>query len=158
MSYDFTADDIFGMAEQMEQNGARFYRDASAKSSNAKEKTFLEELARMEDDHKKTFAAMRLELSGKEKTDTVFDPAGEAVLYLKALVDTKVFFEKPINVTAMRDILKSAIEAEKDSIVFYLGMRDAVPKQMGKDKIDGIIKEEMSHVRLLSRELVARGK
>ena len=54
----------------------------------------------------------------------------------------------------MGKILKAAIEAEKDSIVFYLGMKNAVPEKLGKDRIEGIIKEEMGHIRLLSRELV----
>ena len=29
MSFDFNADDIFEMAEQLERNGAKFYTDAS---------------------------------------------------------------------------------------------------------------------------------
>ena len=35
-------------------------------------------------------------------------------------------FEKEIDVSSMQAILKSAITAEKDSIVFYLGMKEAV--------------------------------
>ncbi len=54
----------------------------------------------------------------------------------------------------MKEILKAAIEAEKESIVFYLGMREAVPGTLGKSRLDDIIKEEMGHIRLLSRELV----
>jgi rubrerythrin len=54
----------------------------------------------------------------------------------------------------MEKILKAAIEAEKDSIVFYLGMKNAVPEDLGRTRLDDIIKEEMNHVRLLSRELV----
>lgn len=111
-------------------------------------------LAAMEDEHEKTFKSIRAELSEKEKVVTVFDPQGEAALYLRALADTRVFFEKDIDVTSMREILKSAIEAEKDSIVFYLGMKDAVSENLGKDRIDGIIKEEMGHIKLLSKELI----
>lgn len=46
-----------------------------------------------------------------------------------------------------------AIGLEKDSIVFYLGMKEAVPQRSGRDKIEGIIKEEMRHMATLSREL-----
>jgi rubrerythrin len=74
--------------------------------------------------------------------------------YLKALADTRVFFEKDMDPTTMKEILKAAITAEKDSIVFYLGMKELVPEKMGKAKIDDIIKEEMSHIRLLSARLV----
>jgi rubrerythrin len=63
-------------------------------------------------------------------------------------------FEKDLDPTTMKDILKAAIGAEKDSIVFYLGMKELVPAKLGKDKIDDIIKEEMSHIRLLSARLL----
>jgi rubrerythrin len=107
----------------------------------------------MEVDHEKTFNAMRSDLKAAEKSATVFDPEGEAALYLRALVDTRVFFEKKVDVSSMEKILKAAIEAEKDSIVFYLGMKNAVPEKFGQDRIEAIIKEEMGHIRLLSREL-----
>ena len=154
MSYDFNADDVFEMAEQMERNGGKFYRTAADSVDDSTNKDFLLELAAMEDQHEKTFKAMRAELSDQEKASTVFDPEGEAALYLRALADTRVFFEKEIDVTTMRNILKSAIEAEKDSIVFYLGMKEAVPENLGKGRLDHIIKEEMGHIRLLSKKLV----
>lgn len=155
MSYDFSADEIFEMAEQLERNGAAFYRNAAEAISDDAAKELLNRLAAMEDDHEKTFADMRRELTAAEKGATVFDPEGDAVAYLKALADTRVFFEKEIDTGSMKEILKSAIEAEKDSIVFYLGMKEAVPEKMGKNRLDAIIKEEMGHIRLLSKELTA---
>jgi rubrerythrin len=155
MSYDFNADDILAMAEKMEINGGKFYRTAAKNTSEPANKEFLLELAVMEDQHEKTFKTMRAELSAKEKESTVFDPEGEAGMYLRALADTRVFFEKEIDVTSMKAILKSAITAEKDSIVFYLGMKEAVAESLGKDRIDHIIREEMGHIKLLSGKLVA---
>jgi rubrerythrin len=155
MSYDFNAADILEMAEQMERNGATFYRDAADKISDDAAKQFLLELAAMEDDHEKTFAAIKADLTADEKASTVFDPTGESAQYLKSLADIRVFYKKDMPATTMREILKSAIEAEKDSIVFYLGMKDLVPDALGKDRIDAIIKEEMGHVNLLSRKLLA---
>jgi rubrerythrin len=55
----------------------------------------------------------------------------------------------------MKEILKAAIVAEKDSIAFYLGMKDAVSDNRGKQRIEAIIKEEMQHIRILSKELAA---
>ena len=153
MSYDFNADEIFAMAEQLERNGAEFYRQAAQSVVQPDRKSFLEQLAVMEDDHQKTFAAMRADLKSQEKQGTAFDPEGEGVLYLKALADTRVFFEKKIDLSSMESILKAAIEAEKDSIVFYLGMKSAVPEGRGKGRLDAIIKEEMGHIRLLSQNL-----
>ena len=108
-----------------------------------------------EEEHAKLYASLRAALPEKEKTVTVFDPDNESVLYLRALADTRVFFEKTIDMKSMKEILKSAIEAEKDSIVFYLGMKDVVPESLGKSRIDHIIKEEMGHIRSLSKELIA---
>jgi rubrerythrin len=154
MSYDFNADEVFQMAEQMERNGQTFYRTAAEAVRDDEKKKLLLKLADMEVEHEKTFKAMRAELTEKEKSSTVFDPDGESVLYLKALVDTRVFFEKDMDVSSMEKILKAAIETEKDAIVFYLGIKNAVPVNLGQDRLDHIIKEEMGHVRLLSRELV----
>lgn len=152
--YDFNADEIFEMAEQLERNGSKFYRTAAETVTLPEESALLLKLAAMEDEHEKTFQRMRSELGDQEKTATAFDPGGEAAHYLRALADTRVFFEKKIDISSMKEILKAAIEAEKESIVFYLGMREAVPGKLGKSRLDDIIKEEMGHIRLLSRELV----
>lgn len=155
MAFDFNAKDVFEMAKQIERNGVKFYEAAAAGVSGESEKKMLLALAKMEVQHEKTFADLEKELTEKETAATAFDPNNEAALYLKALADTKVFFDKKIDTSSMKEILKDAITAEKDSIVFYLGMRDLVPGKLGSQRIDDIIKEEMSHIRILSKELVA---
>lgn len=153
MAFDFNADEIFEMAEQMERNGAQFYRDAAEKVSDGKSKDLLLRLADMEVEHEQTFVEMRKYLSDQDKQSSVFDPEGETVKYLKALVDTRVFFKKKIDATSMKDIFKEALLAEKDAIVFYLGMKDLVPEERGKRHLENIIKEEMDHIRIIGREL-----
>jgi rubrerythrin len=154
MSYDFNADEVFEIAEQIERNGAKFYRKAAENIDDDENKKFLLELASMEDEHEITFKKMRSELTRDEKAMTTFDPEGESEAYLKSLADTRVFYEKEIDTTSLKEIYKNAIIAEKDSIVFYLGMKDIVPAHLGKEKLDGIIKEEMSHIKLLSKKLL----
>jgi rubrerythrin len=158
MQYDFNANEILQMAEQLEKNGAEFYRKSMEKIQDPEGKKLLLSLAEMEDQHEKTFATLKSKLTADEKAQTVFDPDGESVRYLKALADSKVFFEKTIDTDSMEGILKEAITAEKDSILFYLGLKDVVPEALGKDKVDMVIKEEMSHINLLTRELVALKK
>jgi rubrerythrin len=155
MSFDFNADDILEVAEQLERNGSRFYRHAAENIDSPSIRELLTELALMEDQHERTFKAMRSELSQTEKGPTVFDPGGEAALYLKALADTRVFFEKEMDVQTVQEVLKAAITAEKDSIVFYLGMQEAVPRELGGKRLDQIIKEEMAHLKVLSSKLAA---
>jgi rubrerythrin len=50
---------------------------------------------------------------------------------------------------SMRDVLVLAIQAEKDSIAFYTGMKEVVPARYGGDRIGDVIKEEMSHLAIL---------
>jgi len=153
MSYDFNADEVFAMAEQLERNGANFYRSAAEKTGDSANKDFLLELAAMEDDHEKTFTDMQKTLKDEETFSATFDPDDENALYLKALADTRVFFEKEQPGNSFKDILNCAVQAEKDSIVFYLGMKELVPPELGQSKIDDIIKEEMGHIRLLASRL-----
>ncbi len=94
-------------------------------------------------------------MKNDEKTATVFDPNNESMAYLRALADTRVFFEAKIDLKSMEEILKAAIMAEKESIVFYLGMKEIVQNSLGEKRIEQIINEEMGHITMLSRELVA---
>jgi len=165
MSYDFSADEIFEMAEQIERNGARFYRKMAEKISDKSIGELLLDFAAMEDDHERVFASMRADLSDKEREPNIFDPGDEAALYLRALADLRVFNEKAEDGFVLPEdlsesekgikVFREAIKQEKDSIVFYLGMKGLVPENLGREKIDSIIKEEMKHIRLLSNELAS---
>jgi rubrerythrin len=159
MSMPFNADEVFEMAEQIERNGARFYRAAAEKFPEVSE--LLLELAAMEDKHEKTFAAMREELSGTEAEPIVFDPDGQAQLYLQAMADEHIFNLKsdPVNQLGNLDspdeVLKTAMGIERDSIAFYAGLKESVSRKAGKDKVEGIIKEEMNHIVILSQKMKA---
>lgn len=153
MTNEFNADDILEMAVKIEQNGAVFYRDAAGQVEDKKNKDFLLELARMEDDHGVIFSNLKKELTAREKMTTTFDPTDENILYLNAFADSKVFFKKEKPDNNFKTILHCAIQTEKDSIVFYLGIKELVPEKYGRSKIDTIIKEEMGHIRLLAGKL-----
>ena len=62
----FDADEIFEMAEQIEHNGAKFYRKAAEPIAGGNRDLLLR-LAVMEDEHERTFAGMRGEMSDAEK-------------------------------------------------------------------------------------------
>jgi len=155
MNYDFNADEIFEMAEQLEKNGAAFYRNAAEAASQADLKQLLLEFAEVEDQHEVTFAKLRAGLSEAEKASTVFDPGNETAQYLKALADTRVFFKKEMDTSSAKEVFKAALLAEKDSIVFYLGMKEMIPDKLGKSKLDDIIKEEMGHIKVIGNKLAA---
>ncbi len=55
MTVGFTAFEIFEIAEQIERNGAKFYRQAADMTSDKSMSHFFCQLAEMEDNHEKTF-------------------------------------------------------------------------------------------------------
>ena len=157
----FNMDEVFELAEQIERNGGKFYRKAAESSRNENASSLLLSLAVMEDEHEATFKAMRAEVSADEKAPTIYDPEGQSVAYLKAMASGHVFdvssdpSDKLTGGETLKEILAIAITAEKDSIVFYLGIKDVVPEKLGKDQMDGIIKEEMGHITLLTNKISA---
>jgi len=161
MGITFNAFEIFEMAEQIERNGVKFYRKAAEGNSDQEICQTLLDLADMEAEHEETFANMRKQISYKERELITFDPENEMALYLQAMASGHVFDLKKdpsqqlTGKETVEDILKMAIEAEKDSIVFYLGLKDFVPIKAGRDKVEEIIKEEQSHITLLSQKLAA---
>ena len=54
------------------------------------------------------------------------------------------------------EVLKRAIEKEKDSITFYEGLKDFVSTSDDKNKVDDIIEEEMHHIEILNQALKQR--
>lgn len=163
MAITFSADEIYTMAEQIERNGAAFYRKAARGASGRQAADVLLDLARMEDDHERTFRQMKADLAGHERAEATFDPIGEGALYLHAMVEGKIFdfTVKPADrlsgAEGLADILHAAIGLEKDSILFYVTMKGMVPKGSGQDRIEDIIQQEVGHVATLSEKLTALG-
>ena len=159
MSIKFNADEVFEMAEQIERNGEKYYRRAAQGVKEKKSQKFLLQLADMEAQHQQTFAAMRAEVAAAAKEDTVWDPENEAVAYLRAMADSNVFklsedpAESLTGKESLNDIFTKAVGMERDSIVFYLGLRDMVPPRLGRNKVDAIIEQEKGHIVALTRML-----
>ena len=159
MSITFNADEIFEMAEQIERNGAKFYREAAANASDADVKEMLLSMAAMEDGHELTFSQMRKELSAEDKAANVFDPDNEAAQYLQTMADfhgtegKASSTEKLTGNESVAEVLKIAMQAEKNSIAFYVGIKDLLVTKSGQQKIQAIIVEEMAHVSTIGGKL-----
>lgn len=154
MPIKFNIDEVLEMACRIERNGARFYRDASAIVSDDKETGLLQKLAEQEDEHLAVFEGMRQHLTAAEKEDDTYDPDNEAVLYLQAMADSNIFDDKELGGDeTLGDIFKLALQAEKDSVAFYVGLKEMVPDEAGKEKMSAVIREEMSHIRWIIDEL-----
>ena len=161
MSIAFSADEILAIAEQIERNGAKFYRMAAEQLNDDDSKATLNWLADEEDKHEKTFATMRANMNSDGPLCSVWDPDGQCEQYLRALADGKVFDLKvdPATIVkqlkTLKDVLEFALDIEKDTVVFYMMMAKMGSEHVNKAKIQDILDEEISHVALITNKLTA---
>jgi len=156
MAASFNIDEILQMAIQIERNGGKFYRLAADMTADTEVRKSLLMLASMEDDHETTFETLR-EKGDLDGFDLDLD--GQAAAYLQAVADGYVFDvdEDPAKVLAgdpdAGQILRIAINREKDAVTLFAGLKEAMPAGWGHDRVDAIIREELSHIAILSDEI-----
>jgi rubrerythrin len=158
MTVTFNAFEVFEIAEQIERNGTNFYIRAAELFDDPKTNELFLRLAEWERQHEQTFAQMKEQLSEQDGQQSALEPddlmpnpgimAGLAVFGIRS--DPAKELHGRQNRT---DILRRAVEKEKDSIVFYQGLKGFVPAEANKEKIDDIIKEEMKHIVILDQSL-----
>ncbi|MBN1604749.1 MAG: ferritin family protein [Chitinispirillaceae bacterium] len=159
MAVAFNADEIFKIGVQIEKNGHEFYSVAAQKTENPDIKKLLEELAHWEERHIVIFENLRKELSALPDAMDEFDPDNMTHLYLKSIADSKIFvkgqkMDDELNkCESPADILAAALAFEKDSVIFYSSIKEAVRSDLGKANIDKLIREELLHVGVITQEL-----
>jgi len=159
MGDQFNAEEVLQMAEQIERNGQEFYRNASKAVDDFEISRLLSDLAVWEEGHEALFASMRTELSEEEKSQTAIDPYCESAMYLKAMADSHVFnkntdelLSKSAESQNPDKVIDLAIQFEKDSLLFFLGLERLVSKRFGKERIYKIIDEEIGHISYLEKQ------
>lgn len=150
-----TADDVFAMAVRIEENGEAFYSGAAAKAEDPDVKKLFEDLAAMEAGHIKVFEALRSALPGSFPADAVWDQDGVAESYLQTTANTHIFTvesttERLAQVKTPMQALEMALQFEKDSVAFFVGMKELLPDTKGKAKIDVLIRSEMQHIQMIA--------
>ena len=161
MDIEFNAFEVFEIAEKIERNGAKFYRRA-ADLFNADTAKMFRELANWETKHVQIFSDMRKLLFEQTRELRTFKPEDRMLPDAQAMAGLAVFGIRPdpsdelTGKESKVDVLRKALEKEKDTIVYYTGLKDFVPARAGKDKIADIIKEEMHHISILSQSLQQR--
>lgn len=162
MGVTLNAFEIFEIAEKIERNGARFYREAADLFDDSQNRDLFLRLADWETEHERVFADMRNELSAQGPEFRTFEADNDVVFDAQSMAGLAVFgcsMDPSMELTgkeSITDILKGGIEREKDSIIFYTGMRAFIPAETGQDRIGDIIKEEMHHIRILKQSLQSR--
>jgi rubrerythrin len=150
----FSAKEILEMALRIEENGVEFYTQAGSASKSKKLKELFTFLTEEEKKHITIFGEMDSSVPDDTKPDTLDPYLDEASLYLKALANSRVFTNKNEGkrlagkVSSEEEALLTAINMEKDSILFYNELHNAITN---KDKaiLGRIIEEEKKHLRKL---------
>lgn len=153
----FNADEIFDIARRIEENGETFYRKAAELVQDEQAKKILTTLADWEVRHARFFAELQAETDTGGSAEA-YDPEDQAVQYLQAFADGQLFdlstppAEKLSPSVTVEEVFGFAIDLEKEAVCFYSAMQEAVPENLGRDRIGGIVKEELAHVRILTKE------
>ena len=161
----FNADEILEIAVTIERNGQKFYRAAAEVTDAIEAKTLLIKLADWEASHEQRFKKMKSELSGADYAS--LDPDGSVAAFLRSVADGKIFnldaFDSDIQRMTgnLRSVFNEAIGREQVAVTYFSAVRDIVPEAFGKNSIDDIVREELSHIVALnemSRSLKFDGK
>ena len=162
MDPSFNAFEVFEIAENIERNGAEFYSKAAELFDDSRTRNMFLKLVDWEKSHEQVFADMRNELTAQGPEFGIFEFENDVIFDAQSMAGLAVFGNSMGPATEMtgretiEDILKAAIEKEKDSIIFYTGLKVFVPAETGQDRIGDIIREEMGHVRILKQSLESR--
>lgn len=147
------AAEVFRIAEQIETEGAVFYRHAADVSTNDEIKLTFSELAQWEGNHRKTFAEMREQATGNNLKLKDDEEAYKALAALNPFSD-EVHPEKAVTgITTLKDALKAAILKEHETIRYYEGLKNFVADKSVIESIDQVIDEEKEHIEILTKLL-----
>ncbi|HIJ77503.1 MAG TPA: ferritin family protein [Deltaproteobacteria bacterium] len=159
MGYGFNAGEVFKVAIQIEENGRVFYEESRKNIKSAEIRALFADLALQEIEHKRKFETLRAQLPPESTAPTVWDPQNETDQYIKMMADDHVFVssagvkDRVERIRDAADALKLAIEFEKDSVLFFLGIEEAVSGEKDRELIKSLVKEEQEHLRRLTLEL-----
>ncbi|MHC5035866.1 MAG: ferritin-like domain-containing protein [Planctomycetota bacterium] len=162
MSNRFNTDEVLEMAKQIEQAGVAFYRAALERAEDPLVRQLLLDLASMEEEHLRRFSALQARWKERGSLERVFDPDDLSLKILQAWAKGKVFDLSPeatppfTGNETLEDILRTAVQKEKDSVIFYAGLQEAVQDPKDREGIDAIIREELGHIALITGILEER--
>jgi len=148
----FAGSEIVELGIQIEKNGRDFYNALVEQLKNQKAKETFKYLAGEEEKHIAVFQNI---LDSVHKYEPPESYPGEYFAYMNALARDYVFTQKDKgreiakNVKGDKEAISLGIGFEKDSIIFYVGMKKVVPEYDHKI-VDKLITQEQDHLRQLS--------
>ena len=147
----FNGSEAANIAVEMERRGESFYLSCAKITKNAEAAAVYERLAADERAHAQEFIRLRERLGNEPFSE-------EAGAYLSAIAADIVFPGGLMAVAAdgfdtPEGAVREAMRSEKDSIMFYTGLKALTKDESAVKTLDDIIKQEQSHLLILSRRL-----
>ena len=155
----FNADEIFSMGVQIEKNGFAFYSAAAGNTEDADLKDLFSRLAEWERKHVTIFENLRIRIPASAKETDVFDQDNMVHLYLKSVADNNVFVKGltldpgTLVWTSPVKVLNTALDFEKDSVVFFSSMKEVTTEKSAALEVDKLVTEELRHIGFLTGEI-----
>jgi rubrerythrin len=147
----FYLSEILDFALEKEQQSADLYQKLADLADNPDDKALFEKLMRDELGHKAYYAEILASVK-EEQSPKVPREGEEYMAYMRQLIeDSRTVKALPEDISSMplNEILDYAIAREKDSVMFYLGLKQFVPES-AKAHIDIIIAEESHHAAVIA--------
>jgi len=147
----FSASEIAEVGIQIEKNGRDFYEVLARQSKSKKAQDIFGYLKEQEQEHVVVFQKI-LDTVNKYEPKEAFPQ--EYFAYMNALASNYVFTQKDKgrqiakSVKSDKEAISLGLGFEKDSVVFYEGMKKAVPADQ-HDTLDKLIMQEKDHIRQL---------
>jgi len=148
----FAGSEVVELGIQIERNGLDFYSTLAKQTKNESARGLFQYLANEEEKHIKAFQGI---LDKNEKYEPQGLDADDYFAYMNALAEEYVFTKenkgKEIakKIKSDKEAVDIGIGFEKDSIIFYEGIKKVVP-EFDYKILDELIMQEQNHLRQLS--------
>ena len=163
MALELNANEVFDVAERIERNAAKFFKEAASAADSSCRRMLLR-LAAMEAEHEHVFSAMKVHLSANGWTATALGAGKDPGKYWGVMVDligASIKDDLSQSFTGREtseEILRKAIQFEKDTVLFFSAVKTMLTNADDQKRVDGIIKEEVGHILALASELACPAK
>ena len=141
----YSINEVIEQAIQTEKLGYEFYSTmANRFEKDEKFRQFFETLAVKEQEHEKTFTGLKERIG-----DQNLEGWEEASQYLRAIVESEFFLGKNKSLPSLdhlqtiNDAIGFAIGFEKETLIYFLSMKDVIKE---KELINQIVNEEKEHI------------
>ena len=149
----FSAYEIIDIAEKLEKNGEKVYREAIDRTEDPSLKELLKWMADEEVKHAEWFSELKSQVELNEDHHLIREMSGDLV---SEFVGEQSFSLKEVDFSAIKDsreLIEVFIEFEWDTILFYEMLESFIIDEETSEKLNRIMDEEKDHISKLQELL-----